>query len=319
MLLSFRELFSSRIDYPQPDLPEDLWDKSNGEYFLKPNVVTSIKNMAESVLVPIFKNVDKWVVTYILGSSVATQFWKEDSDLDIKIVINPEKFKKYNPEYSKASNEELKKYFVEIFDFHKGKEYFKFKNRPLDMYLAIDKEIPTEDYQKRFDALYDVNSNVWIKHPIIYDIDNYDRDKVIEKGETMALNWATKWDLDLGDMKRKIREAELVQKYIESLDPKRALKFKQKVEKLLKSLEKDIKEIHTEKENIKEQYYKVYDDFDLEMGKFYSSVNEVPEVIRIKLLNLWGYLYIIRNLNKFIKNNNEISVDEIDEVKTFLT
>jgi len=318
MKLSSRELFSSRIDYPHEDLPEDLWDKVEGKYVLKPSVVDAVKNMAFSVLSPKFSGMDKWVKTYLLGSSIATQFWKDESDLDVKIVINPEKFKAMNPEYANSDDHELKQVFLQVFDSHKGKEYFKVGERPMDMYLSIDKDIYTDDYQKRYDALYDILSEEWIKDPVIYDLDTYDRDEVVSEGEKMALKWATKWDLGLGSIQRKVKEALLIQEYIQTLTPKRALKFKQKIENLLHSLEQDIEKMHTEKEYVKQEYYQAYDDFDPDVEKYYDSVNGAPEVIRIKLLNLWGYLYIIRNLNKFIKNNGEISPSEIDEVNDVL-
>jgi len=318
MKLSARELFSSRIDYPQEDLPEDLWDKVDGEYVLKSSVVDAVKNMAFSVLSPQFNDMENWVTTYLLGSSIATQFWKGESDLDVKIVINPEKFKASNPQYNNASDHDLKEIFLQVFDSHKGKEYFKVGERPMDMFLSIDKDIYTKDYQKRYDALYDIPSEKWIKDPTIYDLDTYDRDEVVSEGEQMALEWATRWDLDLGSIQRKVKEAQLIQEYIQTLTPKRAKKFRQKIENLLKELEREIDEMHSEKELVKQEYYQAYDDFDPDVEKYYDSVNGAPEVIRIKLLNLWGYLYIIKNLNKFIKNDGEISPSEIDEVNDTL-
>lgn len=314
MLLSYREKFSSRIDYPQQDLPKDLWDKKDGEYILKQDVVLAIKNMADSVLTAEFKKPEQWVVTYVLGSSIATQFWKQDSDLDIKIVIDADKFKMENPEYTNLNDEQLKEQFLEVFDLHKGKKYFQYNNRPMDMYLAMDKDIYTKDFQKRFDALYDVMKKTWIKNPTIYNIDTYDRDDVIEEGEIVAMNWATKWDLDFGKIRRKIKEAELIQNYIKTLTSKKAKRFKEKLENLLFALEQDIKKVHAEKDYVKQKYYQSYEDFDEDLEKYYESVNQLPEVICIKLLNLWGYLYIIKKLNDFIKDDKIISPDEITEL-----
>lgn len=316
MILSFREKFSSRIDYPQEDLPKDLWDKVNGEYVLKPNVVVAIKNMADSVLSVKFKKIEDWVVTFVLGSSIATQFWKADSDLDIKIVIDSDKFKSANPEYSDSTDTQLKEQFLEVFDQHKGKEYFKYNQRPMDMYLAIDKDIYTKDFQKRFDALYDVISKRWIKNPTMYDVDTYDRAEIIEDGEISAMNWAEKWDLDFGKIRRKVKEAELLENYIKTLTVKKAKRFKQKLENLLFVLEQEIKKLHKEKDYVKQKYYQSYDTFNENLENYYKSVNELPEVICIKLLNLWGYLYIIKKLNDIIKDDHKISIDEITDINT---
>jgi hypothetical protein len=318
MKLSARELFSSRIDYPQEELPADLWNKDGDQYTLKPEIAEAIINMSSAVLIPHFKGIEDWLVTYVLGSSIATQFWKGESDLDVKVVIDPEQFKAANPQYADANHMQLKDIFLEVFDAQKGKEYFKIGNRPMDMFLTIDEDLYTEDYQKRYDALYDVNSQRWIKNPTLYDVDTYDRNEVVTEGEEMALEWATKWDLDLGTIQRKVKEAQQIQEYIQSLTPKRAKIFKQKIENLLDELEKSIEKMHSEKEYVKEEYYDAYDKYDGELSKYYDSVNAQPEVIRIKLLNLWGYLYIIKNLNKFIKDDGEISPSEIDTLNDTL-
>ena len=313
--MSFINKFSSRVDYPQEALPEDLWEDKDGEYQLKPNVVNAIKNMVDSILTPRFKSVNKWIVTYLLGSSIATQFWKEDSDLDIKIVIDAEKFKASNPEYIDSTDAQLKEQFLEIFDEHKGKKYFAYGKRPMDMYLVIDREVYTKDFQKRFDALYDVISKRWIKNPKLYDIDSYDRDEVIEEGESLALKWAEKWDLDIGKILRKVKEVELIQNYIKTLNKNRAAKFKQKVENLLFALEQDIKKMHTEKNFVKDEYHKAYDEYNPDIEHYYDSINSHPYVIRMKMLNLWGYVYIIKQLSDFIKDNNEITPKDIKKIK----
>jgi len=316
MKLSFREVFSSRIDYPHADLPSDLWDKIGKDYELKEDIAIAIKNMVGAVLSPKFKDVDKWFVTNILGSSIATQFWKDDSDLDVKVVIQPDKFVESNPEYSELTLKELKEKFLEVFDQHKNKDYFKVLNRPLDMYMASDDEIYTPDFQKRFDALYDIVSKRWIKNPKLYDIDTYDRDEVVEEGERMALEWAEHWDLDLGKIRRKLTEAQQIETYINSLEPQKAERFKQKVENLLFAMQKEIQKMHIEKNLIKQEYYNAYDAYNPDIEKVYDSANAFPEVIRMKLLVLWGYVYIIRKLNSLIET--DLEPEDLNDVKQVL-
>lgn len=319
MRLSFREKFSSRVDYPQLGLPADLWEIIDGEFQLKPNIASAIENMATAILEPVFRDIDKWVVTYLLGSSIATQFWKEDSDIDVKVVVDLDEFRKRNPEYARDTDLQLKEIFLEkVFDKHKNKEYFKISNRPLDMYLASDKDIYTKDYQKRFDALYDVISKRWIKNPKLYNIDEYDREEVVEEGEALAIKWAEKWDLDLGKIRRKIKETELIKQYIKKLDKVHSARFKQKIENLMFALKQDIEKMHTEKNFVKQEYYQAYDNFNPDIEKYYDSVNALPEVIRMKLLNLWGYIYIIKQLNDLIKDDSNIGSKDVEKVKKVL-
>lgn len=317
MVFSRINKFSSRVDYPQAGLPKDLWDKRDNSYLLKPEVESAVKNMVDSILMAKFNGSEKWVKDYLLGSSVATQFWKETSDLDIKVVIDPILFKTANQKYFRLSDQEIKEMLLEVFDEHKGKEYFVFGKRPLDMYPVLAQEVPTEAFQKHFDSLYDINKKAWIKEPMIYDVKDYDRDKVVEKGEELALMWAEKWDLDIGKMKRKIAEIEQLDNYLKTLDVDSAKAFKGKLEKLSKNVQQEIEQMVKEKNFIKEEYYKVYDEFTPDLERFYQSVNALPEVIRMKLLILWGYIFIIKNLSKIIKNK-DLKSDNIDEVKYVL-
>ncbi len=306
----------SKIDYPQPDLPESMWDKVDNQYILKPNIEKMIKGFSEKILEKNFINYKTFYVTCLLGSSVTTQFWNEDSDIDIKIVFDKQKFLKQNPKYARMDVKKIIESLAEIFDLDKYK--FKFENHPVEFYPEFEESLTDPDFLKRFDSLYDVEKRIWIKPVKLVNIDNYDRDAVVDEGEKQALEWATRWDLQLGNIKRKASEFELVKNYVKTLDKDRKLRFKSKMDKLLQELKHDIEKIHEEKTLVKEEYHGAYDRYDENLERYYGSVNAMPEVIRIKMLNLWGYISILKALNEIVEDQPTLDKNDVKEIKHVL-
>jgi len=304
---------SSRIDYPQKDLPELLWRKENGSYVLQPEIETYIKNLCGKILSEKFNSYSNWFDTSLLGSSISTQFWNDKTDIDVKIVIDQDKFRTDNPAYETLSDKELKDKLADILEEYKY--IYKIENHDIEFYPEFIYEIHTKDFLKRFDSLYDIYRKGWIKLPEFVNYETYDRDEAISEGEQEALTWAQKWDMTFGDIKRKIKDFELVSEYIKTLDKNDKLRFRGRVVKLLNKIKLDIDRLYEEKKIIKQEYYDAYDEFDDNLEKYYHSVNAMPEVIRIKLLNLWGYIKIIRNLSNISEESHALDKTDVVKIK----
>jgi 2'-5' RNA ligase len=307
---------ASRIDFPQEDLPDSMWNKIDGEYVMKPNVEKKFEDMCERVLSENFKNYKSFYVTCLIGCSVTTQFWKKGSDIDLKMVFNRERFIKQNPKYVKLNEEQLIEAIVDVFDKYKYK--MEFNGHPIEFYPEFEEHVYSQDSTKRFESLYDINKREWIKPVKLVDIDAYDRDKVIEQGEKDAIKWACRWDLQLGNIKRKVKEFELVKNYVKTLDKERKNRFKEKMNGLLSELKSDIEKLNKEKKMVKEEYNNAYDEFNEDLETYYGSVNSLPEVIRIKMLNMWGYLSIIKLLKEIVEDQPAIDKHDVKEINKVL-
>lgn len=306
---------ASRIDYIKEDLPEEFWNKANGSYTLKPEIESHIKQRIGKALSSELKGIDKWLTNLFIGSSIATQFWKEDTDIDLKAIIDEAKFKEFNPQYKHFKGEVLLEKILEVFDQFKGTDVFTYQNHPFELYPATLDEVGTKEFMNRFDSLYDVNNKKWLKEVNLLDPDDYDRDEVVEEGEEMAMEWAHKWDMDLGKIRRKVKEFELVVQHLKHLTPERRKIFMDKMENLKEGLLYDIEKMHGEKEKVKKEYNESYKSYDEDLEKYYGSVNALPEVIRIKMLNMWGYIAIIKSLNNIIKDEESIDAGDIKDIK----
>ena len=94
----------------------------------------------------------------------------------------------------------------------------------------------------------------------------------------------------------------------------RRKKFIEKIENLKNGLTDDIKKLSEEKDEIKQEYNDSYDSFDSDLEKFYGSVNALPEVIRIKMLYMWGYINIIKALSKILDDKEQIETSDVKKI-----
>jgi len=312
--ISFRDIIGSIINYPQESLPENIWDKRDNFFILKPKVKNLIQKYAKEIM-DNFKNGSLWFKGLFLGSSIASQFYNEETDIDVKIFIDIEKFKKYNPQFFHYNNEDFVKETKDIIDEIVQIRNFKLDTHPFE-FIFIDFRISTDkEFIGHFDSLYDVDNDYWIKKPKLVDIYTYDRDKVVEEGERLALKWATQWDLDLGKIKRHVKEFDLVNNYINGIkEGNKKQQLKNKLENLLKLTEKEIDKLHDEKKIVTNQRHRVYIDYQDDIEKYYGMINAHPEVIQLKYLAYWGYLKIIKELSKITKEE-DLNKNNIENVK----
>ena len=307
---------ASKIDYPRQNLPEHVWDEVDGQHILKPSVEKRFNDIVENILDKNFENYKSFFITTMMGCSITTQFWKEGSDIDIKIVFDKNRFLKQNPRYSGLDEEKLIKVLAEIYDEYKYK--YDYKGHPIEFYPAFEGDMHDDEFIKHFDSLYDIGRRRWIKPVPLINPDAYDREHVISEGEDLALEWATKWDLQIGDMKRKVKEFEHVKDHVKTLDKERRLRFKKKMDALLSQIRHDIQKLDSEKKQIKEEYNNSYDEADEDIVRYYGSINAMPEVIRIKMLNMWGYLKIIKLLSEIVDESPSFDKSDIKKIEHVL-
>jgi len=302
---------SSVIDYPYSFLPKELWKKENEKYKLKPKVRKEIIRISNKILNEYFAYPGKWIKGILIISSAATQFYSPDGDLDIKIVADFDKLIQKEEIKFEGDKEDLRKILLKGI---REKEYT-IEGFPLDFYILDISELP-EYTGKKSDSVYDVLGDEWIKEPPIVDIDKYDREKVINRAKDEAIKWAQEWDLDIGKIKRSVSDYENIKKHLSILSKKEKKKFKEEIEKILADLENEIENISKDMEEIIEERHKNFQiDFTPNIEEYYFSLNWMPKNIQFKLLQKWGYLKLISDLQEVLKDDEKVTEDEIDEIK----
>jgi len=289
----------SMIDYPQQDLPTDIWmNTRNGEKMIRPDVKGRIEGLVGKILTENFINPRGWYEGLLMGSSIASQFYTPETDVDVKIVIDFPRFQRNNPDFGNMSKEELTVALINIIKKYKD-VYTVGADRPLDFFFIPMDRINQDEVLAHFDSLYNITLNTWIVRPRMVDIKDYDRDKVVSEGEDMATEWAEKWDLDIGRIQRKFSDFDHIREYLRSMPPEEKKRYRKQAETIQSDLEKEIDELTEDRQEIKELRRKAYDEFADDIDSYYGYINALPDVIQMKMLTLWGYMKIVKEIGDF--------------------
>jgi len=304
---------SSIVDYPHVGLPADVWVEVNGLYKLKPTVKKDIVDRIGDFC----KRYQIWgfVNSLFLASSVTTSYYTQFSDIDVKVMLDLDSYKKFL-DLSDKDDEDFLTTLIQyvrkdptIVDTN-----IKGTNRELDVYFKTD-EFYNVDYS---DGVYDILEDKWIKEPLIVDLDmlsseDMDLESRFKRGFDMAMEWAESWDLSLGQIDREIKEFYYISDFLASLPVKYLKKFKEMLLSKLETLEKAVTELVKEREDVGDQRHDVF-DVSTELPDYHNSINWFPENIQFKLLQRWGYFAIISELKSLLKGG--LSLRDIDDIKT---
>ncbi len=309
---------SSIIDYPHESLPDDLWEKDENTFKLKENVKKTIVDIVDKVLDEKFNEKDNWFDSLLFEGSAGSQFWKLDTDLDLKIMIDVDQFLKDNPEYQNLFEQDFADFQKELVKIVREDEY-NIGNRPIDLYV-LDRNLLSQDFFfDRADNIYDILHDEWLKEPFLMSIDEYDRTKVIGDAQEEALHWAQKWDLDKGAILRSVKEYELIKDHIRLLPDEKKKKFLEDINKLIVDVENEIETMWDEIEVVNEDRHLVFDEpFESNIEVYMTSLNWTKPNLVFKLLQRWGYHKLIYDLGEFLEDDGVITEDELPEVKKII-
>ncbi len=297
-------LKASMIDYPRPELAADLWDRDGkGVYHIKPEVREALEKETYQALAKHAKAPEKWTVSLLLGSSIASQFYTEATDIDIKAVIDPEAFRKANPEHEALGDTEVVAHLDSLIEEDdRGVNY---GTHPIEIRVRSEAQLEDPQFLKNYDSLYDMTNDVWIKEFEAVDVKTYSRKEAVGPGFKEALKIAEKWDLKFGVLRRALRELKLVGEYLAHIGYAMGKKDSEEeayAEKLAGKCAGIIERLYAEKKAVKaergEAYKKARGDV-----KF---VNAEPGVIKMKALVSWGYFTQVNQLHQYLEEHGGV-------------
>lgn len=312
---------ASVIDYPYETLPQDLWEKKNNKYILRQNIKEQILKTVNQVLSNGFnvEHKNDWLQEILFGGSAGTYFYLGNaSDIDLKIVIEYKGFLDDNPQYRELYEKDKKELQKELVKVTRINEY-KINEHPLDFYVYDISEFTQGEFLNKYDNLYDIEKEVWIKEPFDIDISTWDRGTIVKRGMDGAIKWAQTWDLSIGNMKREIRSYEIIMQHLILLSKEEKNKFKEDIQKILVDIQNEIEKMVEGKKEVVELRHKIFEeDFKPNLEEYYFSINFLPENIQFKLLQEFGYFSLIKGLEKLLEDDGKITEEEIPEVKKII-
>jgi len=293
-----KKIQESFIDYPHLILAPDVWEKSDSTYVLKKDVedliLASLKLFLEreNLNLPLPKNTlfPSWIKKLVIISSIATIFYTEKTDVDVKILVSYNEFRLTFPQYKDFTYEQLQLELTKkLRQFIKGNNIATTTGRPIDFYFYETESIEAH-FLTTADSVYDILERKWIKefgdeNPI---------DKLLEmrnKSEELASSWGRSFDLDLGELRRYVIEFIEISKFIDSMKgqvDENLIKMREHFRRTIYDL---MKSISVNREMIIDIRHKRFkSEFIPIPEKYLFTPSWTPENGAFKLLSRWNYL-----------------------------
>ena len=102
---------SSILDYQKKILCPEIWENGALKKEVKSFIYKALKGFFTHYQ---FQGSQEFISHLYIGSSLATYFYKDDSDLDLKIVIDIDAFRYYNPQYEDSTSDDIADELIEM-------------------------------------------------------------------------------------------------------------------------------------------------------------------------------------------------------------
>jgi hypothetical protein len=312
----------SLIDYPHKSLPMDLFDKKGQSFTLKPDINKQIVDTIYSVVDRQFLGRDVWLKGLLLGGSALSQFYNSTSDLDVKVIFDPKSFVEENDSFEnfeKESYDELKKEMVK--SIREVQEDFIVGIRPVDIFFYSEDEVNDKSFDENYDSIYDLLNGNWMKPPTLIDIKKIDRESFLKDAKESAITWANEFDKSISGIKRAILDYCMIKDYMTDMDKEEIKLVKQGIEETFETIKDEIETLKEGKDIIVEDRHRIFSkpisEFETVFGSLQSK-NASQENLVFKYVQYWKYFTLIRDLDAFIADDNEITEEEIEPIEDII-
>jgi hypothetical protein len=309
-----RDIKESSIDFPSEGLLLEIWDKTeNGEYRLKKEVKEEILEILDQ-----FENgvlLDLAEEIRIVGSICSNQY-SDEADIDVHIVPKEEELAKVlsTKEFTDvvtSKDIQYQKKIIKWFNENREEIGGSIEGHPVEVYLQLN---AIQDLMSV--GVYDLMKDEWIKKPTLSPTDVSPYDSYAEIMDAIS-DTVKDADLLFGELKRDIIDYDTIHNAIDKVPKELRAKLKQHLEDKLKEIEQSIEELSKHKaewaKNRRDSSAPLSSEEalqDAESAKKWEEANVV-----FKLLSRYKYLRVISDLEKSIKDDGEVTHDEMDLIK----
>ena len=290
---SFKTFKESIIDAPRVTYAPGVFDNADTS---DPKIKASVKKLVDAQIKEFAKEYP--VIKIGLVGSILTKRYRNDADLDFNVLFDVPKEKqeeeriRLSKQFLSASNP----------DNIQGKLIPGTKH-PINYYLMTDNET-YQDQEDKADAVFDINTNKFIKRPEDYtfDMNLYLKDFQKKVDEI---------DVVKGELKRDIVDYDEL-KELKAGDIKN---LQDKVNGKLKEIEKDIQDVIKIGDTVDVERRAAFDtDMSPDEIKKYSIKNRLPKNVVYKMLEKYHYLTFWKKCKKIL-DDGKVTDAEIDSLK----
>lgn len=171
---------------------------------------------------------------------------------------------------------------------------------PLEFYF----EIPEDLSVAPSDGVYDLLNDTWVKEPKIITVD-FAVEKIYPEIITRAKEIAKELDIQVGELKRDVTDAEMIQDLIDYLSEEQKGLFVEKLNTKIEEIDNNIVDLLKIEQSISDKRHEDY--------AWDSEGN-----ILFKYLQRFGYVGLLKSIEKAIGNDKKFDVDDIENTQRAL-
>lgn len=305
----------SILDYRKDKLDPEIWrpgDKLKDG--IKRFISFSITGFFEDNGISGYK---EFLHSIFIGSSLATYFYSEDSDLDIKIVIDLEKFISLNPDYTATPQDEVLDKLTDM-----GRDSLWLSAiipgtlHVLDSYFYSTDEFYPANLLK-YDSLYSVLDDTWVKEPKQV-MGGYSPGYILELAKQKAKPYIDKITLDIARAQRDTIDFLVLKDYIKGLDSEDLISLFGEFKRIVNGINDSVEALLTDRELAKELRKDAFSKKELtsQMEKIMGSLNYSDGNLIFKILQRYGYMRVLSEIYQVFKGKKVTSksVEELVEI-----
>jgi hypothetical protein len=302
----------SLLDYQKDELCPQIWKGDTLKEGVSNYIVNQVKLFFESNEIDDY---DEWVYDIYIGSSIATYFYTDTSDLDIKIIIDLDEFRLSNPRFDWLEDDDFLNKLVDM-----GREssyltsFIPGTKHPIDAYFFSTDEMP-EEHLIKYDSLYSIRFHEWEKEPQKIN----DRDKIIEIAKQKAHYFISTLDIKIAQAKRNTIDLISFLDYIKSMDIEDLYEVRKEFIELFHELNESLSTLIDIREDIKQMRKDAFsrENLSSELEKLMGSLNYSDGNIIFKMLQRYGYMKILTEINE-IYEKKRLGIKEIKQISRVL-
>jgi len=306
----------SILDYQHDTLSPRIW-RSTGE------LRQGVQEFIFDSLKAFFEHEDitgweEFVKRIYIGSSLATYFYTETSDLDVKVIVDVDSFRENNKRMESLFDDDILEYLIDA----GRKSYWLTAMVPgtlhvLDFYFYSTTEAKEINLLK-YDSLYDVIENKWIKEPKKL-IGGLSPIAVLNFAKEKAQPYLDSLTLNIAKTKRDTIDLMVLIDYLKTLDGDDLSSYAMAVVESLDVVNNDIEELIEDRDIIRNLRHTTFEKKELrsELEKIMGSINYSDENLIFKVLQRYGYMRILSEIKELFRDKH-ISLEEIPELAEIL-
>src|SRR6056300_1089046 len=295
MIKSFKEkILESIIDIPRRTYAPAVFDDNDTD---NPKIKQSVKSQIDSQLKE-FETEYPIIKAGLIGS-ILTKRYRNDADLDINVLFDVP-VEKQEEERVRLS----KKYLSSSNPDNIQGQLIPGTQHPINFYFITDKKT-YDDQEEKADAVFDIESNVFVKRPdeFVFDPDLYVREFERKVQEL---------DVVKGELKRDIIDYnELI-----DLSPNDILNLQEKIKDKLEEIEDSIEQIVKIGDTVDAERRAAFDtDMSPDEIRQYGVKNRLPKNVIYKMLEKYHYLKFYKKCKKILEDG-VVTDREVDSLQT---